>query len=467
MSVQKGLTTKGKEMYLYEGFEYIYHYTGKAATKYVCRELRKFKCNAYLIVNRKNGMVTIHRRHMHNPKLQELREAEQAVEKMKRAVEVRGENPKSVVENFQPNLSTKVLQEMPSISALHRRLSRANSRHCNEDGVPVGMLQYLLYDSGTSTDDRMMIFCKTEMVREFEKSDLWFCDGTFRVASQKMGFKKLYTVHFFKNNFAFAIIFALMQTTSKKVIYEKFFEIIKNKLNLSFGPKMMICDFDHRAIIAFKSKFPATRVAGSHFLLGQNIIKSLKSFSLYKLYEEDAAFKFLIQKLYCLSLLPPREVRTAFYLLCEIEFTEYQELPAVDKFLKCFRRYYISSRAVYPISFWNHNQTVLDGYPKTNNFLNGLHNILHNNFQIDPTLPNFFKTAFKQMDLQYEKLVKPPESCYPSNKYIQLPEKLKELLENYVLTDGQQRSTDDIITFLGTAALLTPIKDVSPISASD
>ena len=127
------------------------------------------------------------------------------------------------------------------------------------------------------------------------------------------------------------------------------------------------------------------------FHLSQNICKRMRREGLKALYENNVAFALLVRCLAVVAFVPPNQVLETY------EALEHQMPDEMLPLLDYFKRTYIGRRIgnqrrapMFSIEFWNVHNRVINYVPRTNNRLEGHHNLINSTLGFShPTIWKF------------------------------------------------------------------------------
>lgn len=110
--------------------------------------------------------------------------------------------------------------------------------------------KFMLYDSGSSDENRVVVFCSEFKKKYIVNSKTWISDGTFR--STPVDFYQMLTIHFLFFGKTYPGFYILLRN-KKEDSYLKAFNYIKSEFNCC--PDNIIIDFEQGLYNAFKKKF--------------------------------------------------------------------------------------------------------------------------------------------------------------------------------------------------------------------
>ena len=191
---------------------------------------------------------------------------------------------------------------------------------------------------------------------------------------------QLYTIHVGYLNDYVPVIYALLPNKEEGT-HERFFIAVKT-LDPTIQPLSVLTDFEHAAVNALNTVFQTPNndlsLHGCFFHLSQNICKRMQAEGLKARYENDVAFALLLRHLPALAFVPPAQVLNSYTVLAQLMSNEM--LPILDYFERTYigRTIGAQRRApLYAIDFWNANGQVINDDPRTNNKVEGHHNLIN------------------------------------------------------------------------------------------
>ena len=119
--------------------------------------------------------------------------------------------------------------------------------------------RFLIRDSGIGDKKRILL----------RESPHWFGDGTFKVCP-RIFFFQVYTLHGLVQDRIISCIYALLPDKSEDP-YRRFFEEVRNTLDLEHSPQDIMIDFEIAAINAAAATFEGTEMKGCFFHLCSNL----------------------------------------------------------------------------------------------------------------------------------------------------------------------------------------------------
>jgi hypothetical protein len=219
-----------------------------------------------------------------------------------------------------------------------------------------------------------------------QQHDHWFIDGTFAVAPEL--FYQVYTIHVLVDNSAVPLVYALLPDKTEAT-YERVFRKLV-ELRSALNPATIMADFERASLNACAAVFPAARLTGCLFHLGQSLWRRVQEEQLTATYRDDEDFRLNVKMLLALSFVPCPNVVGAFENLVATfddimtPMVDYWE----DNYVGRMRRNRRGNPR-FPIVLWNVYDRLADGLPRTNNSVKAW----HRSFQrtIDCHHPSLFK----------------------------------------------------------------------------
>ena len=129
--------------------------------------------------------------------------------------------------------------------------------------------RFLIHDSGIGDEKRILIFGSPDALQLLRESPHWFGDGTFKVCP-RIFFFQVYTLHGLVQDRIISCIYALLPDKSEDP-YRRFFEEVRNTLDLEHSPQDIMIDFEIAAINAAAATFEGTEMKGCFFHLCSNL----------------------------------------------------------------------------------------------------------------------------------------------------------------------------------------------------
>ena len=136
-------------------------------------------------------------------------------------------------------------------------------------------------------------------------SKLVCADGTFKATPPL--FNQIYTIHAVKYSNVIPTVFVLMSdrntTSYVRILTES------NKLNPNLKPLTVMTDFEHAALLAFKTVYSNTEQRGCLFHMSQCLWRRIQQINeLQRQYKSDPEFALYVKQLVSLAFVPTVDV---------------------------------------------------------------------------------------------------------------------------------------------------------------
>jgi len=404
---------KGKEKVIFEGYVYVKQKNlANGVVSFECERRRnKAECKAKIKI-RGEELVGRLNEHAHGPD-PARKEVLKAIQQMKRLAEETEEAPQQIITQSVSTISEDAKGKLPTVHHLRRNVRRHRQAVNNPLPVPQTVDEivipdrykvthdgqdFLLFDSGSDDNNRMLIFGTRDNIRLLETTAHWFLDGTFKTAPAL--FVQLYTVHALVNGRTIPCIYALLQNKTQET-YIRLFEKLTT-LNVNLKPTSIMIDFELAVINSLERIFPDCEIKGCFFHLSQNIYRKIQENGLQQRYQEDPDFALNLRMIPALAFVPTDEVVGAFEELSDILPQECR--PVADYFEDSYigrpqrrgRR-----QPTYAIEMWNMHRRSEAELPKTNNSVEGWHRSFQSNVgSFHPTIWKFIGFIQREQALQ-------------------------------------------------------------------
>ncbi|CAB4377451.1 unnamed protein product [Rhizophagus irregularis] len=284
--------------------------------------------------------------------------------------------PAQIIQDSIVNMPQASYSYMPNKEALRRQISRVRADNMppqpqtlQDIDVPINLRvtingeQFLTRDI-TFDEEKIMIFCPASNLEYLQKANYWIMDGTFKTVPTL--FQQMYTIH------------ALVGGNNNSQFGEENDQILI--------PPVIISDFEQASINAVQVEFPDSIQKGCFFHLCQNFWKKIQALGLAAEYGESENFSIMLRHITALSFLPPSEIPSAFdqikplMPLNAIELVQYFE----DNYIhgKIIRRRQLRNNQTvtrnppqFPPELWSVYELIENGYQRTQNVVEGWHEV--------------------------------------------------------------------------------------------
>ncbi|ORD94483.1 hypothetical protein ECANGB1_686 [Enterospora canceri] len=283
------------------------------------------------------------------------------------------------------------------------------------------------------------------MVVPFRSGKVWSIDGTFDVCP--VGWAQMYTISILVDHHVLPIVYDLLPSKSGNCYLEFLSHL--NRLIPGLDPDVVITDFEKAAINAFKTVYPSSRMSGCMFHLGQSIQRRLDGSGMSESYASDRVVRKFVQALKCLAFVPAAQVQQTFTWL-----RNHDDFPScLASTYAYFDKTYVSGAngngPLYPLCLWNNRENVLADIPRTNNGIEGWHNIFRSTFgTLNKTSRNVVKKLRAEAEAVHLKYLRlqSGENLYRHKKYKQMSESL--LVFVIEREESGQHATDYIFSLV-------------------
>ena len=308
-------TECGTRKLLKDGYIYLFKKDlANEFTSWECKLRRKGGCRASVKLDKLDNFVEQVNEHSH-PHSARKCETIKIKESIRRRARDSLDNPREIVSEEVQNVSETVAVNLPSLNHL--------GRYCHPNGVVREALpqlppeyqvtsageRSLIHDSGIGDEKRILIFGSPDTLQLLRESPYWFGDGTFKVCP--IIFSQVYTLHGLVQDRIIPCIYALLPDKSEN-IYRRFFEEVRNTLDLEHSPQDIMIDFEIGAINAAAATFEGKEMKGCFFHLCSKLWKQIQRSGLQQRYIDDAEFDNTLRMIAALAFVLPDEVEDYF-----------------------------------------------------------------------------------------------------------------------------------------------------------
>ncbi|KAG0438881.1 hypothetical protein DMUE_2819 [Dictyocoela muelleri] len=132
-----------------------------------------------------------------------------------------------------------------------------------------------------------------------EKSEVWYCDGTFK--SCPRNFEQIYTIMGSFRVYNLPFVYIIMKNKSFKSYFEAF-DYLKSLIQNS--TKFITIDFEMAAFIALKKVFVNAEISGCFFHFNEILFRNIQKFGLKSYYKSNSEFRECFKLFLSLALVP-------------------------------------------------------------------------------------------------------------------------------------------------------------------
>lgn len=244
----------------------------------------------------------------------------------------------------------------------------------------------------------------------------------------------------------FPLVYILTCRKNVETYTEIFRKLIEAEPRLK--PKYIMCDFEMAAIEAAKRVFTESTIKGFFFHFSQCVFRQIQANGLQQQYAKCTKFSQHIRTLMALAFVPPNDVIKRYGELKKFAFFQ-QKLKGktaidvgIQKVLQYMEKTWIGYKrndgellaGRFPIELWNMYNHSLEGYPRTNNGVEGWHNSIRLFFGISH--PSIFKfiSGIKQEQNMTELSISQSIAGIPLNKNQKKSDALAVRIKNVIDT---------------------------------
>lgn len=310
---------------------------------------------------------------------------------MKDIMEKTKNSPRFVTNTVMKGADIQRIEAIGDYTYMHRRLRRYRSELINPLPYlsPQLKLSHKLcythintpfYRYGPDNFNRLdinndiLLFFSDFAAEKLKQNSVWCVDGTFSVVPSP--YLQLYTISCIKEHHVFPCIFAILKN-KKKETYKKLHDLVRILIG-NVTPLIIKTDFENSAIQAMKETYLNTRISGCAFHLGQAVFRRIQMLGLSSIYRSSFIVKKFTKALTALSYVRISELTATFYELYNHPEIPSQLIPLYDYFFTNYLRE--NPQSSYPPEIW-HSSDLLDiNIPRTNNGIEGWHNVFASGF---------------------------------------------------------------------------------------
>ncbi|KAG0428611.1 hypothetical protein DMUE_5809, partial [Dictyocoela muelleri] len=204
--------------------------------------------------------------------------------------------------------SSSVLNNLPEprnlIDKITRHRKKVNFVPINDDIPEIikytfSSEKFLIYDSGDSNNNRILIFSTNTHISYLEHSESWYCDGTFK--SCPTGFEQVYTIMGLIKRKCVPLVYILMKDRSK-VSYLEALNVINSYLKKH--AKFITFDFEMAAFAAFSEIIKRSTLSCFFFHFTQYLFRKIQKNALMLNYNTNSNFRECFRMVLDLAYVP-------------------------------------------------------------------------------------------------------------------------------------------------------------------
>ena len=350
------------------------------SSQWMCVKNKQLSCKGRLKISYNEDRADETGAHNHMPNVAECKASMATASVKRRAEDEPHTSALHITQAVYGTADDETLAALPKEASLKRSIRR--TRRENQPNLPKSFAElqeipenYTELDGGSILafdsepgERRVIILGSLPAFEDMSRSDMWFCDGTFKSTPEIIS--QLYTIHYQKHENVILGCVALMADKSEES-YKILFQELKNLLPAGrrSGPSRISMDFEIAAMHAFKQVFPLATENYCFFHFSQSMWRKAQNSGIATLYSTDEAIRTQFHSVLGLAFIPEDHVVNAFLELKENSRAE------MDDILDLVEDYYILGRRRgrgrqtprYPIETWNVVARTVRGAPRTNN----------------------------------------------------------------------------------------------------
>lgn len=375
---------RGQQKLCHQSYVYVKQKNlANGVVSWECERRRKYNCTAKLKVRGDElvGQVNTHN-HSGDPARKEVIQVQTAIKR--RALDTE-ETAQQILSTVAVNVSDSAAAQLPPIRHMRRGVRRLKKDAGNPLPVPPNLQAmeipqeykvthrdepFLLYDSGTDSPNRILIFSTETNLRALTTTGHWFSDGTFKTAPEL--FYQIYTIHALVDKNILPCVYALLPNKTEETYYQLFQQLLILKPNLH--PISVMVDFEIGARNALVRVFPQADIKGCFFHLSQCVYRKVQEKGHQQRYQNDGEFNLCMKMIPALAFVPVADLEEAFETLAEDIGDDCQDI------LDYFEDNYIGRPGrrqrrdpKFSHEMWNMHHRTVEELPRTNNNIEGWH----------------------------------------------------------------------------------------------
>ncbi|RNA16711.1 hypothetical protein BpHYR1_006808 [Brachionus plicatilis] len=246
-------TTKNMPRLIFHDYEFVIDKSHKNKIYWKCVHIKPL-CKARIHTNLSYEIVKIvNIEHIHEPPIDDIAAKNVRVDIKKRASET-SENPRKLISDCLTKLPLSSAPLISSIRGLTQMVQRERQKANNfgreaksreevnlniEYRVTHTGENFVLFDSGSVDQQRIIIFGTTKNLELLNSESTWFIDGTFDISPDV--FTQLFTFNIIKGGKNLPLVYALLPNKEQSS-YERVFMFISK--NVSNKPEFIVSDFE-------------------------------------------------------------------------------------------------------------------------------------------------------------------------------------------------------------------------------
>lgn len=244
-------STRGTNKYIHENFLYLKCRETEDKKYLKCEYFQKFKCKGriHLIKESEVKIISAH----NHPADRSKHLADQVINNIKEKSISTCLEPAQIILEVAAANSDTVKTKLPSVQLMKKVIVRKRKNEeivsapndlmfdiPDELKTTINEEAFLLYDSGQSVDERIIVFASPSNIEILKTQKHWYADCTFNVVPKQ--FNQLLTIHCIINGYVIPLLYALLPNKRERT-YLKILEVLKEKDN-QLNPESVMLDFE-------------------------------------------------------------------------------------------------------------------------------------------------------------------------------------------------------------------------------
>ncbi|XP_068219196.1 uncharacterized protein [Palaemon carinicauda] len=242
--------------------------------------------------------------------------------------------------------------------------------------ITLGEENWLLHDSGSDDEDRVLIFAAPSSLPKLGSSKHWLADGTFETCPNI--FYQIYTIHAEIHGIIHPLLFALLPGKSEEIYVKMLYALLENMeaLGIETDVTEVSIDFEVATRNAFLPALGDVTVHFCFFHFCQTTWRKIQQLGLVTHYNNDTDFSLFCRKVNALAFLlidgVPRGMQCLKQEVPEnaLPFIEYIDNTFVNGMQ---RRNGRRSKPLFSVHGWNVYELTIAGNARTINSVEAWH----------------------------------------------------------------------------------------------
>lgn len=377
-------TKRGNDKLCVAGYYYTKNNSIENTTYWRC-EVRS--CPGRLVL-KENKEITKSSKHSHAGSIERLHVLQTVSDIQEKAIKT-SDSPALIISDVFSSIGDPTKCILPEHSNLSRNIRKARNRlvpklpsTLNEVDIQsrfrstIGGENWLIYDSGSDDDNRILMFSAPYALQRLASSDHWFSDGTFD--SCPSIFYQLYTIHAGIHMEIHPLVYCLLPNKTEEIYVKMLTELVQyiEACGYNINVKNISIDFELAARNAYLRVLDDVSIHFCYFHFCQTTWRKIQQLGLASLYNTNAEFALFCRKANALAFVPSNDVSAAFEDWAKD--APHQATAFVEYFESTFiqgpaRRNKRSTKPLFPQPEWNMYQLTLHDKSRTTNSVEAWH----------------------------------------------------------------------------------------------